>query len=151
MVAPVHDKVIFAYFNFFTKRSATQPPSQHISNSSISYKPCHEKTRNCLCKNKGADQLRSNCEADLCLCFRYTDSTIPTSKISSFQPFSETVQTSRKPGRLVFLCRGSYLTNLQVTLTVNTGHRHQSVTRCLGPGNCRLLLHLSVVLLPGIG
>ena len=30
----------------------------------------------CLCENKGTDQLRSNCEADQCLCFRYTDSTI---------------------------------------------------------------------------
>ena len=28
-------------------------------------------------ENKGADQLRSNCEADQRLCFRYTDSTIP--------------------------------------------------------------------------
>ena len=27
--------------------------------------------------NKGADQLRSNCEADQRLCFRYSDSTIP--------------------------------------------------------------------------
>ena len=31
----------------------------------------------CIGKNKGADQLRSNCEADQRLCFRYTDSTIP--------------------------------------------------------------------------
>ena len=31
----------------------------------------------CLSENKGADQLRSNCEADQCLCFRFTDSTIP--------------------------------------------------------------------------
>ena len=31
----------------------------------------------CLDENKGADQLRSNCEADQRLCFRYTDSTIP--------------------------------------------------------------------------
>ena len=30
----------------------------------------------CLGENKGADQLRSNCEADQRLCFRYTDSTI---------------------------------------------------------------------------
>ena len=29
----------------------------------------------CLCENKGADQLCSNCEADQRLCFRYTDST----------------------------------------------------------------------------
>ena len=31
----------------------------------------------CIGENKCADQLRSNCEADRCLCFRYTDSTIP--------------------------------------------------------------------------
>ena len=43
----------------------------------------------CICENKGTDQLRSNCEADQSLCFRYTDSTIPLlfkSKISSLQP-----------------------------------------------------------------
>ena len=41
----------------------------------------------CMCENKGADQLRSNCEADQRLCFRYTDSTVPhllKSKISIF-------------------------------------------------------------------
>ena len=40
-----------------------------------------------ICENNGADQLRSNCEADQRLCFRYTDSTIsllPKSDISSF-------------------------------------------------------------------
>ena len=40
-----------------------------------------------LCENKGADQLRSNCEADQRLCFRYSDSTIPLllkPEISSF-------------------------------------------------------------------
>ena len=31
----------------------------------------------CIGENKGADQLRSNCEADQRLCFRFTDSTIP--------------------------------------------------------------------------
>ena len=29
-----------------------------------------------LCENKGADQLRSNCEADQRLCFRYMDITL---------------------------------------------------------------------------
>ena len=41
----------------------------------------------CLCENKDADQLCSNCTADQGLCFRYTDSAIsllPTSEISSF-------------------------------------------------------------------
>ena len=45
----------------------------------------------CLGENKGADQLRSNCEADQRLCFRYTDSTIPLlskSKISSLSSSS---------------------------------------------------------------
>ena len=31
----------------------------------------------CICENKGADQLCSNCTADQRLCFRYIDSTIP--------------------------------------------------------------------------
>ena len=31
----------------------------------------------CLIENKCADQLRSNCEADQRLCFRYSDSTVP--------------------------------------------------------------------------
>ena len=31
----------------------------------------------CICENKGADQLRSNCKADQHLCFCYMDSTIP--------------------------------------------------------------------------
>ena len=51
-------------------------------------------------RNKGADQLRSNCEADQRLCFRYTDSTIPLlskSNMSGLYPSSVTVQ----PG----LCR----------------------------------------------
>ena len=30
----------------------------------------------CLCENKGADQLRSNCSADPCFCFLYTDITL---------------------------------------------------------------------------
>ena len=30
-----------------------------------------------LCKNKDADQLPSNREADQCLCFNYIDSTVP--------------------------------------------------------------------------
>ena len=41
----------------------------------------------CICENKDADQLRGNREADQCLYFRYTDSTIPLlskSEISSF-------------------------------------------------------------------
>ena len=40
----------------------------------------------CICENKDADQLRSNCTADQRLCFPYTDSTIPLlskSEISS--------------------------------------------------------------------
>ena len=41
----------------------------------------------CICENKDADQLCSNCTADQRLCFLYMDSTIPfllKSEISSF-------------------------------------------------------------------
>ena len=53
------------------------------------------KLTNCICENKDADQLCSNCKADQRLCFRYSDSTIPLfskSKISSFKPASMDVQ-----------------------------------------------------------
>ena len=71
----------------------------------------------CLCENKGADQLRSNCEADQRLCFRYTDSTISLllkSEISSFylssvaaqaglcQTWPETPKTGFLASRLIW-------------------------------------------------
>ena len=37
---------------------------------------CIRKSTTCIGENKGADQLRSNCEADQRLCCHYTDSTI---------------------------------------------------------------------------
>ena len=49
----------------------------------------------CLCENKGAHQLRNNCEADQHLCVRYTDSAISLllkSEISSFEPATMTAQ-----------------------------------------------------------
>ena len=51
----------------------------------------------CLCENKDADQVCSNCTADQRICFCHSDSTIPLllkSKISSFQPSSVTAQAS---------------------------------------------------------
>ena len=41
----------------------------------------------CLCENKGADQLCSNCTADQRLCFPYTDSTMPCLLISEISSF----------------------------------------------------------------
>ena len=38
----------------------------------------------CLGENKGADQLRSYCEADQRLCFRCTYSTIPSSTLAKY-------------------------------------------------------------------
>ena len=79
----------------------------------------------CIGENKGADQLRSNCEADQRLCFRYSDSTIPLllkSEISSFLLFSVLVQaglcrTCSKTTLLVFPRGGSY-----VSVKVQTNH-----------------------------
>ena len=70
----------------------------------------------CIGENKGADQLRSNYEADQRLCFRYTDKTIPllsNSKISSLLLSSVTAQpglcrTWSEPKVLVFSRTGSY-------------------------------------------
>ena len=39
----------------------------------------------CICKNKDADQLRGNREADQRLCFRYSDSTLPLLLNPKFQ------------------------------------------------------------------
>ena len=70
----------------------------------------------CIGENKDADQLRGNREADQRLCFRYSDSTIPLllkSEISSFYPFSVTVQpdlcqTCSETTLLVFPRGGSF-------------------------------------------
>ena len=45
------------------------------NHKSMEYEPHREKTG--ICKNKDADQLRGDREADQRLCFRYTDSTVP--------------------------------------------------------------------------
>ena len=63
----------------------------------------------CLGENKGADQLRSNCEADQRLCFRYSDNKVPLllkSEISRFWLFSVLVQAG--------LCRTCSETTLLV-------------------------------------
>ena len=84
-----------------TERNCTYNLSRHMGKPTI-----------CIGENKGADQLRSNYEADQHLCNCYMDSTIPLlskskisscymdstipllskSKISSFQPASVLVQ-----------------------------------------------------------
>ena len=62
----------------------------------------------CIGENKGADQLRSNCEADQRLCFRYTDSTMPllSNHLRLYRPFR--VRPGRKPKLLVFSHTCSY-------------------------------------------
>ena len=55
----------------------------------------------CICENKDADQLCSNCTADQRLCFRYTDSTIPLllkyEKSSFYVAFCDCTGPVRKP------------------------------------------------------
>ena len=56
----------------------------------------------CLCENKGAGQLCSNCTADLHLCFCYMDSTIPLlSKSKNFKLLTFCSCTSRFVSGLV--------------------------------------------------
>ena len=73
----------------------------------------------CMCKNKGADQLCSNCTADQGLCFRYIDRTISLllkSEISSSSFLlvlhrQVCVRPGRTPQRPVFSHCGSYMEN----------------------------------------
>ena len=70
----------------------------------------------CIYKNKDADQLPGNREADQRLCFRYIDSTIPLLANTKLQTSSHLlslyspvcVGPGRKPRRPVFSQRGSY-------------------------------------------
>ena len=69
----------FVYFEFYNY--------MHLSR--VTRKPTF-----CICENKGADQLCSNCKANQRLCFRYKDSTIPLlskSEVSIPQPSSVAV------------------------------------------------------------
>ena len=42
----------------------------------------------CICENKDADQLRSDCAADQRLCFRYIESTISLLSKSKIKPLA---------------------------------------------------------------
>ena len=64
------------------------------------YEPRREKTGFLKCENKDADQRRGNHGSDQCLCFRYTDNTIPL--LTKYEI------SSLKPGRPVYTQRGSY-------------------------------------------
>ena len=92
-------------------------PRQFISyNDNLHMSRCMGTPSICIDKNKGADQPRSNCEADQRLCFRYTDSTIPLfskCKTSTPSPYSVTVKpglcrTCLEPKLLVFSRTCSY-------------------------------------------
>ena len=79
----------------------------------------------CLCENKGADQLHSNCKVDQRLCFLYTNSTTLNLKFQASSHLlwlyrSVYVRPGRKPRRLVFSRRGSL--NLYPKMT----HCHMS-------------------------
>ena len=72
----------------------------------------------CICENKDADQLRSNCAAYQRLCFRYTGTTIPLlSKIQNFKPLAIFCGCTARfvsdligePPRLFFSQRGLFL------------------------------------------
>ena len=74
--------LVFAY-----KKRRFSHDATHMS--SVMRKPAF-----CICKNKGADQLRSDsagnhCAADQCLCSHYIDRTIPLfPKIRNFKPLA---------------------------------------------------------------
>ena len=81
LLTSILHSVLVVYHNFYV---FAHPKCfcEHFKMSLVMRKPAF-----CICKNKDADQLRSNREADQRLCFCYTDSTIPLlpkSEILSF-------------------------------------------------------------------
>ena len=76
-------RVMRSQCNLHLKEPRYQPQSHKNWNnmSHVMRKPAF-----CMCKNKAADQLRSNCTADQRLCFRNKDSTIPLLPKSEIQP-----------------------------------------------------------------
>ena len=67
------------FLNFLTPKNSTREQDMSL----VMRKPAF-----CICKNKDADQLCSNCAAYQHLCFLYTDSTIPLLPKSEFQASS---------------------------------------------------------------
>ena len=87
----------------------------------------------CLCENKGADQLRSHCEADSAFVFatrivQYLFFLNPKFQASSHLLclFSSIcVRPSRKPRRPVFARRGSYFQDrIFMDVRINLGSHH---------------------------
>ena len=98
----------------------------------------------CICENKDADQLRSNCKADQRLCFRYTDgiiSLLSNSEICSLQPSPVLVQTglcricTETTSLFFFFKRGSFFINSQKGLESRLASQQRS-----------LEFHLSVIM-----
>ena len=90
VISTEEDIVAYAGENYFTMQvkfdNSAQPTTQGnwprgtcsgpYSIGIVSYTLTIRQPEFCICKNKGADQLRSNCEADQHLCFRYMDITL---------------------------------------------------------------------------
>ena len=115
----------------------------------------------CIGEHKGADQLRSNCEADQRLCFRYSDSTIPLLLIPKFQASSSflclyrsvCVGLVRKPhcwfshkaAQLVHtLITGNPICLVHVVMTASTGFP-LAVFKASHRSSVKALLYLNLV------
>ena len=86
--------------------------------------PRHKKPAFCMCENKDADQLRSNCAVDQCLCFRYTAITItlpPKSEISSLYPSSVALQSDHVGNPEARFFRDEAQFNLPIGHGLNVG------------------------------
>ena len=77
----------------------------------------------CIGENKGADQLRSNCEADQRLCFCYSDSTIPL--LLKFEIYKLLALFCACTGRFVSDLFGNHIVGFP-TRRLNESHFHTS-------------------------
>ena len=89
----------------------------------------------CIGENKDADQLRSNCEADQRLCFRFTDFTILcilNPKPSALAVQAGLCRTWSEPKLLVFSRTGSFHFNAVKPINLNFSKiRVQYISKCV--------------------
>ena len=106
----------------------------------------------CIGENKGADQLRSNCEADQRLCFRFSNSAVPLLskyEISCFLQSSVTVQaglcrTCSETTLLVFPRDGSFDEQIDFLLKFCYNAAIHDSSKFTSYGTVFILLVLSV-------
>ena len=107
----------YNHFSAFSSKPTSHMQPRHLLHSG---KRCYQysilsprirKQTVCICENRDADQLCSNCTSDRHLCYRIIDSTIPPLTKSEMTAQAGLCQTSSEPRLFVFPSKGWFNIN----------------------------------------